>query len=83
MTKPIDPNDLVLHALGGDTDLLSRLLLLLDRVQVDPASGTLSLVNGAARLDLHKDGRIRVAGSSITQISDRDITLHAAWIDLN
>jgi hypothetical protein len=83
MNKPLTSRELLADALGLNDDVLHRLLALADRLKVDPNSGALKITNGKASISLAKDGQIRISGTSIVQSSEHDITLDAAWIDLN
>lgn len=83
MNKPLTPNNLLADALGLNDDILKRLLMLADRIEMDANTGTLKITNGKSSITMRDSGEIRVAGTSIVQTSEHDITLDAAWIDLN
>ncbi len=52
-------------------------------VRYDPASQSLCIQNGDARLILKKDGTVRAEGKRLVHVATEDISLNAAWIDLN
>jgi hypothetical protein len=83
MNKPLTSKDLLADALGLNDDILKRLLMLAERIDMDPNTGTLKITNGKSSITMRENGEIRVAGTSIVQTSEHDITLDAAWIDLN
>lgn len=83
MNKPLTIRDLLGDALDLKDDVLQKLLLLAERIALDQQTGTLKITNGKSSITLRENGEIRVSGTSIVQTSERDITLDAAWIDLN
>ncbi|MGH1330274.1 MAG: hypothetical protein ACRBBK_05285 [Paracoccaceae bacterium] len=83
MTKPLSSAALLAGVTGDDADLLKRFLMLVERININPNTGALHLQNGKASIALYEDGEIRLHGTRIVQMSERDITLDAAWIDLN
>lgn len=84
MNKPLPKNkNLLAEALGLTDEVVDRLLALAERVEINPDSGSLRISNGKASIALNEDGQIRISGTSIVQTSEHDITLDAAWIDLN
>lgn len=83
MNKPLTSQELLADALGLNEDVLKRLLALAERIDLDENTGVLKINNGKASITLRNDGQIRIAGTSIVQTSEHDITLDAAWIDLN
>lgn len=68
---------------SADVDCWSKLMALAKMIEIDHASGTLTVTNGKSLLTLRKDGRITVKGVSILQQAERSIALDAAAIDLN
>ena len=64
-------------------DAWGKLLALANMIEIDKASGTLTIRNGKSRILLRKDGTIRIEGESIVQSAQRNIALDAAFIDLN
>ena len=64
-------------------DAWGKLLALAHMIEIDKASGTLTIRNGKSRILLRKDGTIRIEGESIVQSAQRNIALDAAFIDLN
>ncbi|KAA1177382.1 hypothetical protein FP026_24695 [Rhizobium tropici] len=61
----------------------SKLHKLAEMLEIDPASGAMTIRNGKSSLTLRRDGRITVQGVSIAQSAERHISLDAATIDLN
>ncbi|MEJ6391618.1 hypothetical protein V8J82_00030 [Gymnodinialimonas sp. 2305UL16-5] len=83
MTRPIPSAEVETLLSLADGDTLRKLALLLDRVMVNQATGDLTLKAGAAQITLSEDGTVRVTGARIVQDVDRDVSIRAAWIDLN
>lgn len=69
--------------LAGTLDAWSKLMALAAMIEIDQATGTLTVRNGKSSLTLRADGRITVEGVSIVQSAERNIALDAATIDLN
>ncbi|MGH7005920.1 MAG: hypothetical protein ACREIP_18390 [Alphaproteobacteria bacterium] len=61
----------------------SKLLMLADMLEVNEATGTMTLRNGKSSITLRKDGRITIEGETIVERAERRIALDAAIIDLN
>lgn len=83
MTRQFDPATLLPELLKDRSDLLVRLIDLLDRIEWNAAQETLTIRNGAASIRLDADGTIRIEGERIVQSAAQDIHLAAGWIDLN
>ncbi|WP_065661985.1 hypothetical protein [Agrobacterium tumefaciens] len=63
-------------------DAWGKLLKLATMIEFD-GSGTLTIRNGEARISLGSDGIVRVEGKKIIQTARQNISLDAAYIDLN
>ena len=83
MTKPFQPADILAGHAGAEPDLLQKLMQIAAMIEIDSRTGRMSIRNGKASIELHADGTIRLRGTRIVQTSEKDITLDAAWIDLN
>ncbi len=60
-----------------------KLIELARLVQRDAATGDLVIRNGLSTIRLAEDGTIRLHGTRIIQVADENISLDAAFIDLN
>lgn len=52
-------------------------------IEIDQATGAMTIRNGKSSLALRSDGRVTVRGVRILQTAERNISLEAATIDLN
>ncbi|WP_405402614.1 hypothetical protein [Paracoccus sp. Ld10] len=83
MTQHFDGNSFLQSIAGDSTEMMQKLSALLERISWDEPRQRLSFRNGQAAIHLLADGTIRLEGMRIVQSADKDITLSAAWIDLN
>lgn len=67
----------------GDADAWTKLMALAAMIEIDQATGALTLKNGKSSLTLRPDGRVTVQGVDIVQSAERNIGLDAATINLN
>jgi hypothetical protein len=61
----------------------SKLMMLAEMLEIDHATGVMTIRNGKSSLTLGRDGHITVRGVSIRESAERNIVLDAATIDLN
>ncbi|HLJ89706.1 MAG TPA: hypothetical protein VKZ53_23045 [Candidatus Angelobacter sp.] len=67
----------------AESDLFKKLLLLAECIQKDPNTGDLILQNGKARAILKANGEVRLEGVKIIQVANENLTINAAYIELN
>lgn len=67
----------------GDGDAWTKLMALAALIEIDQATGAMTIRNGKSSLTLRPDGRVTVQGVNIAQTAERNISLEAATIDLN
>ncbi|MDP9573315.1 UNVERIFIED_ORG: hypothetical protein J2W66_003817 [Agrobacterium larrymoorei] len=67
----------------GDADAWGKMMALAAMIEIDQATGAMTIRNGKSSLTLRSDGRVTVRGVRILQTAERNISLEAATIDLN
>lgn len=82
MNQVPDRKALMKEVLPLPEDAWGKLLKLATMIEFD-GSGTLTIRNGEARISLGSDGIVRVEGKKIIQTARQNISLDAAYIDLN
>ncbi|MGO8147507.1 hypothetical protein AB9F42_32100 [Rhizobium leguminosarum] len=69
--------------ISGDADAWTKLMALVALIEIDQATGDMTIKNGKSSLTLRSNGRVTVQGVNISQVAERNISLEAATIDLN
>lgn len=67
----------------GHADAWGKMMALVAIIEIDRATGAMTIRNGESSLTLRSDGRVTVRGVRILQTAERNIILEAATIDLN
>lgn len=67
----------------GDEDAWGKMMALAAMIEINQATGAMTIRNGKSSLVLRLDGRVTVRGVRILQTAERNISLEAPTIDLN
>ena len=67
----------------GDADAWGKMMALAAMIEIDQATGAMTIRNGKSSLVLRLDGRVTVRGVRILRTAERHISLEAAMVDLN